>query len=330
MTLSSSGSSATLAQWQSALQSVTYTDTAVTPSSATRTIAFTAVDGAGNTSATATRTVTVTDTDQTPIVATTGGTTNYAGGTSAATIDGGISVSDLDNTTQASGSVAITGGFHSGDTLTFLNSNSTTFGNIVGSYNTATGVLTLMSSGAVASDAQWSHALSAVTFSASASATPGNRTISFATSDGTKTSTAATDTVDVLGPPTITTDSGSASFVAGDNTASTPVTIDSGLTLTDGTAPTLASTTVAITGNFHSGEDVLSFTNANSATFGNIAASFNASTGVLTMTSSGATATLAQWQAALDAVTYTDTAVTPNSLDAHDQLCGGGYGCDHQ
>jgi hypothetical protein len=313
LTLSSSGGTASIAQWQAALRAVTYTDTAVTPNATTRTISFTAVDGAGNTSATATRTVTVTDTDQTPIVTTTGGTTNYIGGTSAATIDGGVSVSDRDNTTQALGTISISAGFHSGDTLTFVNTNSATFGNIVGSYNAVTGVLTLTSSGATSSDTQWSNALSAVTFSAGSSATPGNRTISFTTSDGTKTSAVGTDTVVVLGPPTITTDSGSAVFVAGDNVASTPVAIDAGLTLTDGAAPTLASATVAITGNFHSGEDVLAFVNTNAATFGNIAASYNAGTGVLTLTSSGATASLAQWQAALDAVTYTDTAVTPSN-----------------
>jgi hypothetical protein len=312
MTLTSASATATLAQWQSALQSVTYTDTAVVPNTATRTIAFTAVDGAGNTSATATRTVSVTATDQTPIVHTTGGTTNYVGGAAATTIDGGITVSDLDNTTQSSATVSIGAGFHSGDVLTFVNSNPTTFGNIVGSYNSATGVLTLTSSGATATDAQWSSALSAITFAAASNATPGNRTISFATSDGAKTSTAATDTVDLLGPPTIVTDSGSASFVEADNTASTPVAIDSGLTLTDGVSPTLASATVAITGNFHSGEDVLAFVNTNAATFGNIAASYNAGTGVLSLSSTGNTATLAQWQAALEAVTYTDTAVTPN------------------
>nr|WP_057927678.1 DUF4347 domain-containing protein [Burkholderia ambifaria] len=312
LTLSSAGATATLAQWQSALQAVAYTDTAVIPNTATRTVGFTVIDGGGNTSATATRTVTVTATDQTPIVTSTGGTTNYVGGTSAVTIDGGMSVSDLDNTTQSFGTVSVTAGFHSGDTLTFVNTNSSTYGNIVGSYNSATGVLTLTSSGATATDAQWASALSAVTFSTSASAVPGNRTIAFTTSDGTKTSVAATDTVAVIGPPHITTDPGSASFVAGDNTASTPVTIDPGLVLTDSGAPTLASATVAITGNFHAGEDVLSFTN-DSATMGNISASYDAATGLLTLTSAGSTATLAQWQSALASVTYTDTVVTPNA-----------------
>ncbi|NRO96572.1 DUF4347 domain-containing protein [Paraburkholderia sp. NMBU_R16] len=313
MTLTSAGATATLAQWQSALESVTYTDTAVTPNTATRTISFAAIDGAGNSSATATRTVTITDTDQTPIVTTTGGTTNYVGGTSAVTIDGGIAVSDLDNTTQSTGTISVTSGFHSGDTLTFVNTSSATFGNIAGSYNAATGVLTLTSSGSTATNAQWASVLSAVTFSAGSSATPGNRTISFAVSDGIKSSAVQIDTVDVLGPPTITTDSGSASFVAGDNATSTPVAIDAGLTLTDGVSSTLASTTVTITGGFHSGEDVLGFTNTSATTYGNIAGSYNAATGVLTLTSSGASATLAQWQAALQAVTYTDTAITPNN-----------------
>ncbi|MDO1530354.1 Ig-like domain-containing protein [Fulvimonas sp. R45] len=310
LTLTSAGGTATLAQWQAALRSVTYTDTAITPDTTTRTVGFTAVDGNGHASATVARTVTVTDVDQTPIVTTTGGTTDYVGGTSAVTIDGGIVVSDLDNTSQSTGIVSIAGGFHTGDTLTFVNTNSTTFGNIVGSYNAATGVLTLTSSGATASNAQWAHALSAVTFSASGSATPGSRTIDFAINDGSKSSAVATDTVDVLGPPQITTDSGSTSFVAGDNTISTPVAIDAGLTVTDASSSTLASATIAITGNFHAGEDALSFTN-DGATMGNIVASYNAATGVLTLTSAGATATLAQWQSALDSVTYTDTAVTP-------------------
>lgn len=45
---------------------------------------------------------------------------------------------------------------------------------------------------------------------------------------------------------------------------------------------------------------------------GNVAASYDASTGVLALTSSGATATVAQWQAALRAITYTNTASAPN------------------
>ncbi|GMK43942.1 hypothetical protein PghCCS26_10690 [Paenibacillus glycanilyticus] len=311
LTLTSAGATATLAQWQSALRSVTYTNTAIWPNTATRTISFSAIDGASNTSNTTTRTVTVTATDQTPIVTVTGGTTAYISGTSAVTIDPGVTVSDLDNTTLSSATVSIGAGYKSGDTILFINTSSVLYGNIVASYNTATGVLTLVSAGATATLAQWSNALSTVTFS-TGSTTTGNRTISYTVSDGAKTSAASTKTVNVIGPPNLTASSGSASFVAGDNTPSTPVVIDSGLTVTDGISATLASASVAITGNFQSGEDVLAFTN-DGATMGNITASYNAATGVLKLTSAGATATLAQWQSALRSVAYTDTAITPNT-----------------
>ncbi|HEX7107518.1 MAG TPA: hypothetical protein VF218_16245, partial [Acidothermaceae bacterium] len=121
LTLTSAGWTATLAQLQSALRSITYTDTAVTPDTSTRTVSFSFIDAAANPSNTATHDVTVTATDQSPIVSTTGGTTNYVGGTSAVTIDSGVTVSDLDNATQSSAAVSITAGFHSGDTLSFVN-----------------------------------------------------------------------------------------------------------------------------------------------------------------------------------------------------------------
>jgi hypothetical protein len=109
--------------------------------------------------------------------------------------------------------------------------------------------------------------------------------------------------------PTLTTSGGSSAYSSGTGTA---VTVDSGITLSDSDSSTQASATVSITGNFRSGEDVLAFTN-NGSTMGNITASYNSGTGVLTLTSSGATATLAQWQAALRAVTYSDSSLTPNT-----------------
>lgn len=112
--------------------------------------------------------------------------------------------------------------------------------------------------------------------------------------------------------PIVTTSAGSTAFTAGNNTTSTPVAVDSGITVSDLDNGTLASATVAITGNFHAGEDILSFVN-DGASMGNITASYNAATGVLTLTSSGETATLAQSQTALSAVTYTSTAVSPNT-----------------
>jgi len=232
-------------------------------------------------------------------------------------VDGGIAVSDLDNTTLASATVAIGSGFHAGEDVLSFTNDGATMGNIAASYDAATGVLTLTSSSANATLAQWQAALRSITYTDTA-ITPNTatRTISFAVNDGIKTSTALSRTVTVADtdqtPLISTTSTGSVSFVAGDNAASKPVAIDSNIALSDRDNTTLASATVTIGTGFHAGEDVLAFTN-DGATMGNIAASYNAATGVLTLTSTGASATLAQWQTALRSITYTDTAITPNT-----------------
>jgi hypothetical protein len=187
-------------------------------------------------------------------------------------------------------------------------------GNITGSYNAATGVLTLTSAGNTATVAQWQAALAAVTY-ADTAITPDNatRTISFTINDGTKTSAVATRSVtvtDVDQTPIVTTSPGSVVFGGVGHTA--PVLIDPGITVSDRDNPTLASATVSIVAGFHRGEDRLLFAN-DSATMGNITGSYNASTGVLTLTSAGGTATLAQWQAALASVAYTDTSLTASA-----------------
>ncbi|WP_156967597.1 putative Ig domain-containing protein [Comamonas granuli] len=114
--------------------------------------------------------------------------------------------------------------------------------------------------------------------------------------------------------PVATPSGGSTAFTEGANVASTPVVIDSGLTVADADSATLASATVAITGNFRSGEDVLAFSN-DGATMGNISAHYDSGTGVLALISAGASATLAQWQAALRAVTYTNNSETPDTAN---------------
>ena len=67
---------------------------------------------------------------------------------------------------------------------------------------------------------------------------------------------------------------------------------------------------MAITGGYVPGEDVLSFV-GDSATMGNITGSYSA--GVMSLVSAGGTATLAQWQAALQAVKYNNTSSNPST-----------------
>lgn len=284
-------------------------------------VTATVTDIAGNVSTDTTSNELVVNTiNPDPVVTTTVGTTNFTEGNNTTStpvvVDAGITVTDPDSSTLASATVTISNGFQTGqDVLAFSNTNSTTFGNISASYSA--GVLLLTSTNATATIAQWQSALSAVTYTNS-SETPNtsNRTISFVVNDGTNNSNTATKQVSITAvndAPIVTTSAGTIAFTEGNNVTSTPVVVDSGVTVSDADNSTLASATVSITTNFQASEDLLAFTNSNSTNYGNISPSYNSSTGVLTLTSSGATATVAQWQAALQAITYTNSSDTPNT-----------------
>jgi hypothetical protein len=81
--------------------------------------------------------------------------------------------------------------------------------------------------------------------------------------------------------------------------------IDNTITITDPDNPNMVGATVAITGGFDNTQDVLSFTPS-----GGVIGSYNASTGVLTLTG---TATQAQYETVLESVTYHNTSDDPTT-----------------
>ncbi len=105
----------------------------------------------------------------------------------------------------------------------------------------------------------------------------------------------------VTQPPSITTTPSALAYT--ENDAATA--IDSGLTTSDPDSTNLTGATVAITGGFASGQDVLGFVNQNG-----ISGTFNATTGVLTLTGSSS---IANYQAALRSITYTNTSENPST-----------------
>lgn len=84
-----------------------------------------------------------------------------------------------------------------------------------------------------------------------------------------------------------------------------PVVVNAALTLSDVDSATLTGATVKIVANFASGEDVLSFTAQ-----GGITGSYNAQTGILTLSGS---ASLADYQAVLRSVAYENTSGNPSN-----------------
>jgi hypothetical protein len=116
----------------------------------------------------------------------------------AVTLDAALTVSDIDNVTLTSATVALGAGFSTGDSL----AATTTGTAIAQSYNGTTGVLTLTGSDTIA---HYQGVLDSVTYSSSATdptnaGTDDMRTIAWQASDGTSLSTAATSQVKIMPP----------------------------------------------------------------------------------------------------------------------------------
>ncbi|MCE4564244.1 choice-of-anchor D domain-containing protein [Maribellus sp. CM-23] len=111
--------------------------------------------------------------------------------------------------------------------------------------------------------------------------------------------------------PVVTTSPSISTFTEGGSA----VVIDSFITVTDVDNMTLASALIFISANFQNGNDFLSF--ANTSGMGNITGSYNSVNGALSLTSSGATATLTEWETALRAVKYGNNSDTPDASGAN-------------
>ncbi|WP_426608556.1 tail fiber protein [Bradyrhizobium sp. McL0616] len=132
---------------------------------------------------------------------TAGASLSYPAGSSAAPLDSTLTVADPDSGGNLTGAtIKIASGFVTGDTLNFTNQNG-----ITGSYNAATGLLTL--SGTDSLD-HYQTALESITFGAPGTTGAGSRTIEWSVTDGSSsngTSNTATSTVNLLHVPLIST-----------------------------------------------------------------------------------------------------------------------------
>ena len=183
MTLTTTGTTTqTVAEFQSALQSVEFSDpNGFDPTAGgtdtSRAITWTVIDtnAAPNNTGSSTSTV---HTVHTPLKVPTGGTgvlvTYTEGQTTTTFLDSGVTLSDSDAIKSATVSVS---GYQNGDILDF-NGNTTveTFGDgatISASFNTASGVLTLTTTGAAtASATDYAQALASVEFRETANVDP--------------------------------------------------------------------------------------------------------------------------------------------------------------
>ncbi len=294
--LSLSGT-ATKAQYEEALESVQFSNSSSTPSTATRTILF-AVNDPFTSSNNPTTTLTVTDSAP-PSISDVGNVASYTENGSAVTIDSSVTIADTDSANLNQAAVSLTTNFASSeDSLVYSTVNG-----ITGSYNSGTGVLTLSGT---ATKAEYEQALESVQYqNTSDNPSTSTRTLSFVVRDTTNlNSTADTTTLTVTAVndlPVISDVDNVPGFT--ENDAAT--VIDSTITITDADNGDMNQATVSITANFSSSEDSLVYTTVNGIT-----GSYNSGTGVLTL--SGAT-TKANYEGALETVKYQNSSDDPST-----------------
>jgi co-chaperonin GroES (HSP10) len=299
VTISSAGLSGS--QVETLVNGLTYTNDLVSPGELARNVTLTSIHDTGGTSpgvdTTALNITSTVNFNVAPTV-TAGGTLSYTENDAATVIDATIDITDSDSPNMTGAKVAITGGFDSTqDVLNF-----TASGGIGGAYNPATGVLTLTGT---ASQAAYETVLGTVTYqNTSDNPTTTARTVSYTVNDGLVNSAAGTATINVAAVNDVPVVTASHTLSYTENQAATA--FDTAITVSDLDNANLASATVQITGNYVNGQDVLAF--ANTAT---ITGSFDAPSGTLTLTGSD---TVANYQAALRAVTYVNTSENPSGL----------------
>jgi autotransporter passenger strand-loop-strand repeat protein len=311
-TLTLSGSD-TLAHYQQVLDHVTYSageNPTDYGSDTTRLVTWVLNDGSGssNTSAPATTTITVSNVNDPPTLSNVATSASFTEEGAAAQLSPSVSVTDPDNVTLASATVAITGGAFTGDVL----SANTTGTAISASYDSSTETLKLTGTDTLA---DYRAVLDSVTFSAGENPTDfgskPTRTVTWVLNDGagsSNTSAAATTTVTVTNvndPPTLSNVATSLSY-----TELAPASaLSPSVTVTDPDNLNLASATVAITGGTFVGDgDALAATAA-----GNVTVSYDVSTETLHLTGSD---TLAHYQQVLDSVTFKSTSSNPTDFGA--------------
>lgn len=261
----------------------------------------------GRLTVTANTTINITRSNDAPVLSVAPPAVGYTEQAVPVPVDAGLTLSDADDSQMASATVSIgAGGFVAGDTLA-VNTAGT---GITATYNPATGVLTLSGNDSVAN---YQQVLRSLSFSSTsddptANTTRTGRTLTIAVtdanSDGAGAATTTTSRNVTLTPvndtPVISGTGSTRSYT--ENGAA--IALEPGLALSDFDDTQMDQAIIRIQAGFVAG-DRLNFVNQSGIT-----GSYDATTGVLTLTG---TATLAQYQAALQSVTFDSTSENPGN-----------------
>jgi VCBS repeat-containing protein len=249
---------------------------------------------------TGTASITVNAVNDAPVITLSGSTPSFTENGAAVTVDGGLTVTDVDNANLVSGTVSITAGSVAGDTLTFTPAGG------IADNNGAPDVLALTGSATLA---DWQTVLRSVQYSTTSdNPTNATRTVSFVVNDGTLASNTAQKSVTVVpvNDAAVLDQPLAAALNYTENTA--PTVIAPTITATDVDSTNLVSATIDIGAGYVNGQDVLSLgTNPQN---GITAGPFDTANGTLTLTGSSS---VANYQTALRDVRFANTSDNPTA-----------------
>ena len=304
----------TKANYQTAIQAITYSSTSESPyTGAARVISVVVNDGIGN-SNTANSTITVTSVADAPVLDLDGSATGTGYATTFSTVtsnpisiaDSDISISDADTTFISGATITLsTTNRQATDVLT---SGVLPSGITASSYNATTGVITLSGTATLS---EYQTAIRAISFDTSSSSTAA-RSVSVVVTNGLTSNTATTtiNPVAVNAAPTIDLDasaSGTGYTSYFSTVTGTPVSIaDTDISIGDIDSTAITSATVTLTN-----AQASDFLASGTLPSGISASAYNAATGVITLSGTG---TLAQYQTAIQAITFDNNSANPSAV----------------
>lgn len=285
---------ASVADYETALRSITYVNSSDDPSTASRTVSISVTDGTDS-SVAGTRGVDVGAVNDAPTLTGSGGTVSYTENTSPIAVDDGLTIADLDDATLAGATVALAGYWNGEDQLAFTDQLG-----ITGSWDSVTGILTLSGSASVA---DYETALRSVTYVDTSDAPQtAARTATITVDDGTDPSNAVSRDIVVVPVndlPVVTLAGGTLTFTEDD----APVALDSAATVGDDDDASLVGGRVQITSGYVPGQDVLAATDG-----GGVTSTWDPATGTLTLSGAASPAT---YETILRSVTFVNSSQEP-------------------
>jgi PKD repeat protein len=287
---------ATVADYQTALQSIKYNNTSDNPNTYTRLIRIEISDSLSQSNA-ITQTLFVAPLNDAPTISGAGATIAYVENDPAINIVSDIVIADVDNDMISSAIVYITGYQKGADLLI----KSTPGGS--STWNNDSGILSIYGKRDLIF---YQAALNGVKYqNISDNPTSTNRTIAFMVEDDHDGSNVVKQIITVQpinDPPILTADA-----IIVPYTENAIISMTQSLTITDYDNANLQQAIIRIINGYNAMEDRLGFTSV-----GNIADTWNAESATITLTGN---ATIASWEQALDQVVYQNMSEKPSTQD---------------